>query len=212
MIHPMEAGFSTGPMLMSNTPQMADHKIAGCVRRTTCHQTISKLSLLLIRADASYTGPPITPRMRNARYGEMVHSGVYERFGADVTKITLGKSRQPSSRSSRVDRGGRVTILAGMLNDPLQIPNSEAIRQLNDARYINLREISEPDKRVFNAVRIVVEEAIVNEAAVVVSERPELARVLADARPHRIGRGMQDVLSIVETLSGLSSNRGTCWV
>jgi len=65
----------------------------------------------------------------------------------------------------------------------LQIPESEAIQQLNDVRYVDLREISEPDKRVFNAVRIVVEEAIVNEAAVVVSDRPELVSVLAGAHP-----------------------------
>jgi len=70
-----------------------------------------------------------------------------------------------------------------MSEDPLQIPAPEAIRLLNSVRYVDLREISEPDKRVFNAVRIVVEEAVVNEAAVAVSDRPELACVLAGAHP-----------------------------
>jgi hypothetical protein len=65
----------------------------------------------------------------------------------------------------------------------LQIPESEAIWQLNSVRYIDLRGISEPDKRAFNAVRIIVEEAIVNGARAVVSDLPELAGVLAGARP-----------------------------
>jgi hypothetical protein len=65
----------------------------------------------------------------------------------------------------------------------LQIPESKAIWQLNSVRYIDLREISEPDKRVFNAVRIVVEEAIVNETGAVASDRPELVGVLAGAHP-----------------------------
>jgi hypothetical protein len=77
----------------------------------------------------------------------------------------------------------RVTILTGISEDPLQISESEAIWQLNSVRYIDLREISEPDKRAFNAVRIIVEEAIVNEARAVVSDRPELAGVLAGAHP-----------------------------
>jgi hypothetical protein len=67
--------------------------------------------------------------------------------------------------------------------DDLQIPEAETIRRLNSVRYVDLREISEPDKRVFNAVRIVVEEAIVNEAVMAVSDRPELASILAGAHP-----------------------------
>jgi hypothetical protein len=70
-----------------------------------------------------------------------------------------------------------------MPEDTLQIPEAEAIRQLNAVRYVDLREISEPDKRVFNAVRIIVEEAIVNEATETVNHRPELASVLAGAHP-----------------------------
>jgi hypothetical protein len=87
------------------------------------------------------------------------------------------------ARNRHLDRGEQVTISTGMSQDPLQTHEAEAIRQLNSIRYVNLREISEPNKRVFNAVRIVVEEAIVNEAAVAVSDRPELAGVLAGAYP-----------------------------
>jgi hypothetical protein len=70
-----------------------------------------------------------------------------------------------------------------MSDDSEQILDSETVRQLNSVRYIDLREISEPNKRVFNALRIIVEEAIVNETAVVVSDRPELANLLARAHP-----------------------------
>ena len=70
-----------------------------------------------------------------------------------------------------------------MASDPSEIPEAETIRQLNSVSYVDLREISEPNKRVLNAVRIVVEEAIVNEAAVAVSDRPELAGVLKGAHP-----------------------------
>jgi len=59
----------------------------------------------------------------------------------------------------------------------------DAIEQLNSVRYVDLREISEPDKRVFNSLRIVVEEAVVNEAAAVVSDQPELENLLAGAHP-----------------------------
>lgn len=59
----------------------------------------------------------------------------------------------------------------------------DAVGQLNSAKYIDLREISEPDKRAFNSLRIVVEEAVVNEAAAMVSDRPELASLLAGAHP-----------------------------
>src|ERR1700722_10097086 len=67
--------------------------------------------------------------------------------------------------------------------DSLQIPESDAIRQLNSVRYVRLHEISEPDKSAFNSLRIVVDEAIVNMAAVAVSDRPELAALLAGAHP-----------------------------
>ena len=70
-----------------------------------------------------------------------------------------------------------------MPNDPLQILSTEAIQQLNSAKYIDLREISEPDKRVFNAMRIVVEEAVINETVKVVSDRPELENILTGAHP-----------------------------
>jgi hypothetical protein len=62
-------------------------------------------------------------------------------------------------------------------------PESAKVQQLNSVRYVYLREVSELDKRVFNSLKIVVEEAVVNEAAVVVSDRPDLANVLAGARP-----------------------------
>jgi len=60
---------------------------------------------------------------------------------------------------------------------------SEAIAHLNSAKYVDLREISEPDKQAFNSLRIVVEEAIVNQAAAVVSDRPEFANLLESAHP-----------------------------
>ena len=54
-----------------------------------------------------------------------------------------------------------------MTENPLRMPDSGAIERLNAAKYVDLREISEPNKNVFNSLRIVVEEAVVNEAAVV---------------------------------------------
>ena len=63
------------------------------------------------------------------------------------------------------------------------MPEWEAIEQLNCSKYIDLREISEPDKQAFNSLRIIAEEAIVNESAAVVSDRPELAGLLAGAHP-----------------------------
>jgi hypothetical protein len=72
--------------------------------------------------------------------------------------------------------------MGGMSENPLEIPESDAIEQLNSVRYVDLREISEPNKKVFNSLRIVVEEAVVNEAAAVISDRPELANLLAGAR------------------------------
>jgi len=64
-----------------------------------------------------------------------------------------------------------------------EMPTSDAVAQLNSVKYVDLREISEPNKRVFNSLRIVVEEAVVNEATAVVSDRPELAGLLAGAHP-----------------------------
>ena len=63
------------------------------------------------------------------------------------------------------------------------MPESAAIQQLNSANYIDLREISEPDKGAINSLRIIVKEAVVNEAVQVASDRPELAGVLAGAHP-----------------------------
>ena len=60
---------------------------------------------------------------------------------------------------------------------------SAAIGLLNSVKYLYLRKISEPDKRVFNSLRIVVEEAAVNEAARVVCDRPELEKALRQAHP-----------------------------
>ena len=74
--------------------------------------------------------------------------------------------------------------MVDMSENTLEISESEASGLLNSTNYIDLREISEPNKQVFNSLRIVVEEAIVNEASVVVSDRPELAGLLAGA--HRI--------------------------
>jgi len=79
--------------------------------------------------------------------------------------------------------GHDATICVDTYEDTLEMPESDAIEQLNSARYVDLREISEPNKRVFNSLRIIVEEAVVNEAAIVVSDRPELANLLTGAHP-----------------------------
>ena len=65
----------------------------------------------------------------------------------------------------------------------MEMTESFAIHQLNSVRYLYLREISEADKRTFNSLKITVEEAVVNDAVTVVSDRPELARVLGGAHP-----------------------------
>lgn len=65
----------------------------------------------------------------------------------------------------------------------LEMPDSGAIGLLNSARYVDLREISEPDKQAFNSLRIIVEEAMVNEAVAVASDRPEFANLLNGAHP-----------------------------
>ncbi|MGA9587938.1 MAG: hypothetical protein WBQ95_21590, partial [Terracidiphilus sp.] len=70
-----------------------------------------------------------------------------------------------------------------MSKNPLEIPDSGAVEQLNSLKYVDLREISEPNKKVVNSLRVVVEEAIVNEAAGVLSHRPELAHLFAGAHP-----------------------------
>lgn len=44
-----------------------------------------------------------------------------------------------------------------------------------------MREIFELDKRTFNSLKIIVEEAVLNEAATVVSDWPELANILSGA-------------------------------
>jgi len=58
--------------------------------------------------------------------------------------------------------------------------NGEAIEQLNSARYLYLRELSEPRD---NALKLVVEEAVVNHPRLVKSDMPELAAILKDASP-----------------------------
>ena len=70
-----------------------------------------------------------------------------------------------------------------MQEDLSELFESKAADKLNSARYVDLREISEPNKRVFNSLMIVVEEAVVNDAAVVVSDRPELENLLNGAHP-----------------------------
>jgi len=76
------------------------------------------------------------------------------------------------------DESAEVTIWGAMSEDPLEMLESGAIKLLNSDRYVDLSEISEPNKRVLNSLRIIVEEAIVNEAAVVSSGRPELASAI----------------------------------
>ena len=61
--------------------------------------------------------------------------------------------------------------------------SSPAIEQLNSVKFVYLREISELEKRTVNSLRIVVEEAVVNESASVASDRPELANLMAGGHP-----------------------------
>jgi hypothetical protein len=70
-----------------------------------------------------------------------------------------------------------------MSGGPLTLPESDAIAELNSVGYVDLREISEPNKRAFNSLRIVLEEAVINETAAAVSDRPELAGLLEGAHP-----------------------------
>ena len=58
--------------------------------------------------------------------------------------------------------------------------NGEAIEQLNSARYLYLRELSEPRD---NALKLVVEEAVVNQSSLIKSDMPELAAILKGASP-----------------------------
>lgn len=70
-----------------------------------------------------------------------------------------------------------------MTENSLKSGKSAAIEQLNGARFIDLREISEPNKNTLNSLRIVVEEAVLNESVNVSSERAELATLLNGAHP-----------------------------
>jgi hypothetical protein len=55
-----------------------------------------------------------------------------------------------------------------------------AIEKLNSARYLYLRELSEPRD---NSLRLVVEEAVVNHSGIVRPALPELADLMRDASP-----------------------------
>ena len=64
--------------------------------------------------------------------------------------------------------------------------DSTVFEQLNSVKYLYLREISEPDKKAFNTLRIVVEEAVVNHGGTIpatVSGQPELREMLKGAHP-----------------------------
>ena len=91
-------------------------------------------------------------------------------------ETTIRQRSQIRLRWTRYDMGE-------MTENPLRMPDSGAIERLNAAKYVDLREISEPNKNVFNSLRIVVEEAVVNEAAAVATDRPELTQLLAGAHP-----------------------------
>src|ERR1700743_3637444 len=69
------------------------------------------------------------------------------------------------------------------MRDMIKGAFSDSVELINSVRYINVREISELDRRTFNSLKIIVDEAVVNETAVVTSDRPELANILAGARP-----------------------------
>jgi hypothetical protein len=78
---------------------------------------------------------------------------------------------------------GKRKTCGDMSEANLEMHESDAVLQFYSVGYLDLREISEPNKRALNSLRIVAEEAIINEAAVVVRGRPELAGVLAGAHP-----------------------------
>jgi hypothetical protein len=50
--------------------------------------------------------------------------------------------------------------------NPMKAHNSDATWQWDSVRYVDLREISEPNKRVFSSLRMLVGGAVVNEAAI----------------------------------------------
>ena len=66
------------------------------------------------------------------------------------------------------------------------------LEQLNSAKYLYLRDLSEPRD---NSLRLVVEEAIVNASGVVpeLNVSPELANILKNSVADRIHRGVQNV-------------------
>jgi len=97
--------------------------------------------------------------------------------------VALIPDRPQTARNRHAPGGEHVNIRIDMSRNLSEMPTSDAVAQLNSVKYVDLREISEPNKRVFNSLRIVVEEAVVNEATAVVSDRPELAGLLAGAHP-----------------------------
>src|SRR3954467_8755579 len=62
----------------------------------------------------------------------------------------------------------------------LLMSHDSAVEQLNSAKYLYLRELSEPHD---NSLKLVVEEAVVNRSGIVKSALPELQAVLKDASP-----------------------------
>jgi len=62
----------------------------------------------------------------------------------------------------------------------LLMSHDSAINQLNSAKYLFLRELSEPHD---NSLKLVVEEAVVNHSAIVKSELPELQALFSDVSP-----------------------------
>ncbi len=103
----------------------------------------------------------------------------------NVQSWSFGMGDDSPGRPNQAMIPRQVTMMTEKSEDSLPggFAESDAIRQLNSVRYVRLHEISEPDKSAFNSLRIVVDEAIVNMAAVAVSDRPELAALLAGAHP-----------------------------
>src|ERR1700744_4965347 len=75
------------------------------------------------------------------------------------------------------------------MQDMIKGTFSDSIGLMNSVRYINVREISELDRRTFNSLKIIVDEAAVNETEVVTNDRPELAKIFAGARPIQTIKG-----------------------
>ena len=98
--------------------------------------------------------------------------------------------------------------------------DSTVIEQLNSVKYLYLREISEPDKRAFNTLRIVVEEAVVNYGGTIsptLSELPELREALKTAHPIQSVKGCKlfqldwthyVAYLVTEELVGSNASRG----